>query len=72
MPKDNGKYQFTSQIRKQGGSYVTTVPPEIVDHNDLEEDDEIQWQTEWYEDHDKPYTSTWNGTKHDINEQGDY
>lgn len=66
MNKNNEKAQFESTIRREGGSLVATVPPQICEHNDFKEGDTVVWQAEWNNDEDAPYSSNWNGDKHDT------
>ncbi|EMA11597.1 hypothetical protein SAMN05443574_103336 [Haloarcula vallismortis] len=70
IPQDHGKVKLKTTARKQGGSLVTTIPPEIAEHDDIEEGDELSWQSEFSEDLEEEegrgeYESLWNQTKQD-------
>lgn len=40
------KRTYYNEVRKQGGSYVISLPPQIVEKNNIKEGDEIGFQNE--------------------------
>lgn len=46
MPEAITKRTFYNKVRKQGGSYVISLPPKIVEKNNIEQGDEIGFQNE--------------------------
>ncbi|QIB75401.1 hypothetical protein G3I44_14520 [Halogeometricum borinquense] len=62
------KTTFPSNVRREGGSLVTSIPPEIIDHNEIQEGDTIEWQKEHTEKHGN-YSSSWNPRQQEEQEQ---
>lgn len=46
IPETTPKKTFYNHVRKEGGSYVVSLPPEIIKHNKIKEGDEIAFQKE--------------------------
>lgn len=46
MPQQKQKSTFTNNARKQGNSMVVTIPAKIVEERNIQEGDEIAFETE--------------------------